>query len=102
MTSTRIAQARSMYDAGLHTVKQIADTFGGSRPTIYRHLGTATGDPPPAAATRSRGNRLRMGRGTTPAAAEPRCQPRGRRELPAEKRLVTVLVTLVVPAERRR
>ena len=38
MTPTRIAQARSMYDAGGHTVQQIADTFGVSRPTIYRHL----------------------------------------------------------------
>ncbi len=28
-----------MYDAGQHTVQQIADTFGVSRPTIYRHLG---------------------------------------------------------------
>jgi len=35
-----------MYDAGQHTVQEIADTFGVSRPTIYRHLsGTAT---PPA------------------------------------------------------
>lgn len=39
MTPTRITQARSMYDAGEHTVQQIADTFGVSRPTIYRHLG---------------------------------------------------------------
>jgi len=39
MTATRVAQARSMYDAGEHTVQQIADTFGVSRPTIYRHLG---------------------------------------------------------------
>ncbi len=38
MTPTRIAQARAMYDAGQHTVQQIADTFGVSRPTIYRHL----------------------------------------------------------------
>jgi len=42
MTSTKIAQARSMYDAGQHTVQQIADTCGVSRPTIYRHLGTST------------------------------------------------------------
>lgn len=27
-----------MYDAGGHTVQKIADTFGVSRPTIYRHL----------------------------------------------------------------
>lgn len=38
MTATRAAQARAMYDAGEHTVAQIAETFGVSRPTIYRHL----------------------------------------------------------------
>src|SRR3954468_13166843 len=38
MTPNKIAQARSMYDAGQHTVQEIADTFGVSRPTIYRHL----------------------------------------------------------------
>jgi predicted transcriptional regulator len=26
------------YDAGGHTVQEIADTFGVTRPTIYRHL----------------------------------------------------------------
>ena len=45
MTPTRIRQARAMYDAGEHTVQEIADTFGVSRPTTYRHLGdrAATG-----------------------------------------------------------
>jgi len=38
MTPDKIAQARSMYDAEQHTVQQIADTLGVSRPTIYRHL----------------------------------------------------------------
>jgi len=38
MTPNKIAQARSMYDAEQHTVQQIADIFGVSRPTIYRHL----------------------------------------------------------------
>lgn len=38
MTPTEIAQARAMYDAGGHTVQEIADTFGVTRPTIYRHL----------------------------------------------------------------
>jgi len=38
MTPNKIAQARSMYAAEQHTVQQIADTFGVSRPTIYRHL----------------------------------------------------------------
>ncbi len=50
MSPTNMAQARSMYDAGQHTVQQIADTFGVSRPTIYRHLGTALPAPPKAAA----------------------------------------------------
>jgi len=50
MTTTKIAQARSMYDAGGHTAQQIADTFGVSRPTIYRHLDTAPPAPPQAAA----------------------------------------------------
>jgi len=38
MTPTRVTQARAMYDAGKHTVQEIAETFGVSRPTIYRHL----------------------------------------------------------------
>jgi DNA invertase Pin-like site-specific DNA recombinase len=38
MTPTKIAQARRMYDSGEHTVQQIAETFGVTRPTIYRHL----------------------------------------------------------------
>lgn len=41
MTATKISQARAMYDAGGHTVQEIADTFGVSRPTIYRHLQAA-------------------------------------------------------------
>ncbi|BCW82859.1 DNA invertase [Arthrobacter sp. NicSoilE8] len=48
MTATKISQARAMYDAGGHTVQEIADTFGVSRPTIYRHLQAA---PAPTAAT---------------------------------------------------
>jgi len=38
MTPNKIAQARAMYDDGKHTVQQIADTLGVSRPTVYRHL----------------------------------------------------------------
>jgi len=49
MTPIKIAQARAMYDAGEHTVAQIADTFGVSRPTIYRHLDTALPAPAQAA-----------------------------------------------------
>lgn len=40
MTANKVAQARSMYDAGGHTVQEIADTFGVARATIYRHLVT--------------------------------------------------------------
>lgn len=42
ITPTKVKQARAMYDAGEHTVQQIADTFGVSRPTIYRHFGQET------------------------------------------------------------
>ena len=38
MTPTRASQARAMYDTRQHTVQEIADTFGVSRGTIYRHL----------------------------------------------------------------
>ena len=38
MTPNKIAQARAMYDGGKHTVQEIADTFGVSRPTVYRYL----------------------------------------------------------------
>ncbi|PPF54450.1 DNA invertase [Clavibacter michiganensis] len=38
MTPTKAQQARSMYDEKTYTVQQIADTFGVSRGTIYRHL----------------------------------------------------------------
>jgi DNA invertase Pin-like site-specific DNA recombinase len=38
MTPTRITEARRMYDSGVYTVEQIAQTFGVTRPTIYRHL----------------------------------------------------------------
>ncbi|WP_228506126.1 recombinase family protein [Curtobacterium sp. VKM Ac-1395] len=44
MTANKIRQARAMYDGGGHTVQEIADTFGVSHPTIYRHLqGDAAG-----------------------------------------------------------
>jgi len=38
MTPNKIAQARAMYDGGLHTVQDIADTLEVSRPAVYRHL----------------------------------------------------------------
>lgn len=38
MPATKISQARAMYDSKEHTVQEIADSFGVSRPTIYRHL----------------------------------------------------------------
>ncbi len=39
MTPTKARQARAMYDEKTYTVQQIAETFGVSRGTIYRHLG---------------------------------------------------------------
>jgi DNA invertase Pin-like site-specific DNA recombinase len=45
MTPTKAAQARAMYDTRQHTVQQIAETFGVSRGTIYRHLGEGTPSP---------------------------------------------------------
>jgi len=38
MTPTKARHARSMYDEKSYTVAQIAETFGVSRGTIYRHL----------------------------------------------------------------
>lgn len=38
MTATKARQARAMYDEKTYTVQQIAETFGVSRGTIYRHL----------------------------------------------------------------
>lgn len=38
MTPDRVAQARRLYDEGSMTVKEIANLFGVSRPTIYRAL----------------------------------------------------------------
>lgn len=43
MSPTKAAQARAMYDAREHTVAQIAETFGVSRGTIYRHLSEDAG-----------------------------------------------------------
>ncbi|MEV4250949.1 helix-turn-helix domain-containing protein [Streptosporangium canum] len=34
----RSSRGREMYDSGDYTVQQIADEFGVTRPTIYRHL----------------------------------------------------------------
>lgn len=42
MTPIKVVQARAMYDARQHTVQEIAETFGVSRGTIYRHLGEDT------------------------------------------------------------
>jgi DNA invertase Pin-like site-specific DNA recombinase len=43
MTPTKARQARAMYDEKTYTVQQIAETFGVSRGTIYRHLTGDTG-----------------------------------------------------------
>jgi DNA invertase Pin-like site-specific DNA recombinase len=37
----QVQVAREMYDSGDYTVQQIADEFGVTRPTIYRHLDNA-------------------------------------------------------------
>lgn len=37
--------AREMYDFGDYTVQQIADEFGVTRPTIYRHLSKIASEP---------------------------------------------------------
>lgn len=38
MSAAKIRQARAMYDQKEHTVQEIAEVLGVSRPTIYRHL----------------------------------------------------------------
>jgi DNA invertase Pin-like site-specific DNA recombinase len=38
----QVQLAREMYDSGELTAQQIADEFGVTRPTIYRHLGKTT------------------------------------------------------------
>ena len=47
LTPRQAKIAREMYESGEHTVQQIADEFGVTRPTIYRHVGKLT----PAGAT---------------------------------------------------
>ena len=38
LTPRQARIAKEMYDSGDHTVQQIADEFGVTRPTIYRHV----------------------------------------------------------------
>lgn len=38
LTQRQLDLAQGMYDEGRHTVEEIAQTFGVSRPTLYRHL----------------------------------------------------------------
>ena len=38
LTPRQARIAREMYDSGDYTVAQIAEEFGVSRPTIYRHI----------------------------------------------------------------
>src|SRR5258708_6716387 len=54
--SRQVAVARQMYEEVAqdgkrrYTVQQVADEFGVTRPTIYRHLGSDRADPGPAPA----------------------------------------------------
>ncbi|MFD3808161.1 helix-turn-helix domain-containing protein [Streptomyces sp. NPDC058611] len=41
----QVKLAREMYDSGDHTVQQIADEFGVTRPTIYRQLSKVPSQP---------------------------------------------------------
>jgi len=78
MTPNKIAQARAMYDAGGHTVQQIADAFGVSRPTIYRHLAERAGaGAGPAKLSRVRRGHQAAGPGGQGRAAEPAPGRRG-------------------------
>jgi AcrR family transcriptional regulator len=38
LTGEKVAAARRMYEAGSHTVDEIAHALGVSRATVYRHL----------------------------------------------------------------
>ncbi|GAA2171349.1 recombinase family protein [Actinomadura napierensis] len=76
MTDLQVAQARRMYDEHgadgkrAYTVQQIADTFGVSRPTIYRYLTPAPPQPPNATAATaetSPGTSAGTSAGTSPA-----------------------------------
>jgi len=43
LSPTQAAHARALYDAGEHTVAEIAGLLGVARTTVYGHLGTASG-----------------------------------------------------------
>lgn len=46
LTPRQARIAQEMYESGDHTVQQIADEFGVTRPTIYRHIGKLIGTSP--------------------------------------------------------
>jgi len=49
LTSAQALHAQQLYDAGEHTVQQIADLLQVPRPTVYGHLDkTSIGKPPTA------------------------------------------------------
>ena len=48
--------AQQLYDAGEHTVLQIADIFGVPRTTVYGHLDQSTIGSRPGALTTANGN----------------------------------------------
>lgn len=69
LTAQQAAVAQQLYDAGEHTVQQIADVFGVPRSTIYGHLDnahigrrptTATREQATAAATRDEITEIRL------------------------------------------
>ena len=52
LSATQVKVARSMYDSRQHTVAQIAESFGVTRSTIYRHLYPDRPGPKPATGPR--------------------------------------------------
>lgn len=58
LNADQVALAQRLYDAGEHTVQQIADIFGVPRTTVYGHLNNAT----KGKRNRSRGARCGSGR----------------------------------------
>ena len=56
LTPQQATLAQQLYDAGEHTVQQIADIFGVPRTTVYGHLDQSTVGSRPGALTTANGN----------------------------------------------